>query len=253
MTNFYKNKETGEIKPFEEISKDWTKGATTHKEANEMLNKGRELFHNEYEPVSEFHPLLAPYETRVILEKRNGLTKPVFILTNDFLIKHWEDHSIWDGCPHIINENVISCIQELKGAGKYPYNNDVGCLYCEKNGIPEYKEHSLLSAVVYCCQVELSNRASAQHEEKMIAEGWEKLSPEIAETAMITKKRLLLDGQVNNDWLTTSLSKDAGYRVIKDAKGEYFLISPGKKRRGYYLRNLVGHATEKTTFCKYSH
>ena len=69
--------------------------------------------------MKEFNPILAPYEIA-------GTNEPTFIIPNDFLIKYWEDYMIWDGCPHIVNENVIDCIKELKSVGQYPYNSTVG-------------------------------------------------------------------------------------------------------------------------------
>ena len=246
-TKFYQHKETGVIKSFAEITEKWGKGYATREEANADLEFSRSKFKAEYEPYSEFHPLLKPFETTVILG--NDFPKPVFIITDEFLLVNLNDHSIWEGCPHIINDSVIECIKEVKSAGNYPYNTTVGDLFCSKHGV-KYIEHSLIGSVVYCCQTELRKREDEAHEQNMINQGWLVLNTEVAQKAIETGKKLIIEGKKQTDWLTSSVSKEKPYRVMKCNDGRYFLISPGKRNHGYYVQNLMRPYNEYTTFCK---
>jgi len=84
----------------------------------------------------------------------------------------------------------------------------------------------------------------------MLSSGWLVLNGEITQKAIDEDKKIVLDGKKDNDFVTSSLSNQKPYRPIKDSRGQYFLIAPGKRNRGYFVQHLIQPFNDHATFCK---
>jgi len=108
-------------------------------------------------------------------------------------------------------------------------------------------EKAALSTAWYLQNCREDKRRKQEYRDKMLADGWQLLNETVCQKAIEQGRKIELAGKVTSDWLTT---KVAGlFRPTKNAKGQYFLIAPRKRNRGYFLGNLVAGGHEDC-FCK---
>jgi hypothetical protein len=146
---------------------------------------------------------------------------------------------------------IYSLYCEYMETGQFPYHSSVVKFIIEKEKLSlsiEDEEH--LKSHVYMASHKFRDDQNKLYEIKMLSAGWLVLNNEITQKAIDGHKKIILDGKKDNDFMTSSLSNQKPYRPIKDQQGQYFLIAPGKRNRGYFVRSLMQPYNDYTTFCK---
>lgn len=165
-----------------------------------------------------------------------GRAAKFYVVPNDMVING--DRELWKGCPSLVNWDMLKCIEEIVAADQYPYNSTVGELFCKKFNLPQYEEHTFLSAMVYCTQ---SYRSSIQDEikakefhDQMTANGYFKATDDLLKSVADTSRKFFV---VRNG--TNFLGSDC--KIIKEEKlllknwgdrGPHWM-NPRAKKSGY--------------------
>ncbi len=208
--------------------------------------------------MKSYHPEIEKLETTEIDDtfskdentKVVGRASKFYVVPTDMVING--DRELWKGCPSLVNWDLLKCIEEIVERGDYPYNSTVGELFCKKFNLPQYEEHTFLSAMVYCTQSYKSSvndeKIAKEFHEQMTAKGYVKATDDILNRAADTTRKFYV---VRNG--TNFLGGDC--KVLKEEKlllkdwgersGGYHWKSPRAKKSGYrakigqYIKEVI--------------
>ena len=76
----------------------------------------------------------------------------------------------------------------------------------------------------------------AEHNAKMIKEGWLNLTPELVKQAFDTKKKLEVVAKMSCDWLTSSVNEV--YKPVVKDNGDCYLMKGKARTRGFSLHRF---------------
>ena len=127
--------------------------------------------------------------------------------------------------------------QEIK---TYPYNDSIKDYILEREKIDEDLIKTL-GTEIYLSQKQIDREEKESYKNKMLSEGWLKLTEEIVKKAIEEKKKIQLKATANNDWATIKVDK-----ILKPHcfNGKYGLMELRAKTRGYNLSQF------ENAFCK---
>jgi len=197
-------------------------------------------------PITEIDNTFSKEENAHVV----GRAKTFYVVPTDLVISGGKE--LWEGCPSLVNFDLLKCIEEIIERGDYPYNSTVGELFCQKFNLPKYEESSFLSAMVYCTQ---SYKSSIQDEikakefnEQMTTKGYFKATNDLLKSAVDTSRKFYV--VING---TTFLGSDV--KVEKQEKlllknwGDQGLhwMNPRAKRKGY--RATIGQYVKEACPC----
>ncbi|MBE3141875.1 MAG: hypothetical protein IMZ53_14965 [Thermoplasmata archaeon] len=104
-------------------------------------------------------------------------------------------------------------------------------------------ETDILRTAWYLNNEREHSRRRIEYRDKMLADGWLILTPEIAKA----NEKLELSGTQTSDWLTVGVHGIFKVKILN--KGNIFLVAPGKRSKGYFLHTLT-EGGQKDVFCK---
>jgi len=142
--------------------------------------------------------------------------------------------------PHLSEVLALNKQYRTRFPKLYGYNDAITDWIMKKEGIPEDLK-DILDTQVYFSQRDLRQEEEQEHADKMIKDGWVKLTEEIVKEALEKKKKIQLNATANNDWLTIKIDK-----VYKPHcfNGKYGLMKPMARTHGYNLNQF------DNAFCK---
>lgn len=141
--------------------------------------------------------------------------------------------------PEILKYNYL--YRKDKG---YPYNNSIFEFILENEQIDdneELKKH--LKLEVYLSQKQIDRIEKAELEKKMLSLGFVKLTEEIVKRAYKKKKKIQLNANSTNDWMTIKVNKILKPWILND--GRCGLLPLRARSRGYSLSQFNNDA-----YCK---
>jgi len=154
--------------------------------------------------------------------------------------KLWDIKSDWkrNAMPEVLAYNK----QYRKDKpDNYPYNDSIIKFILEREKI-DYELVDFLGTEVYLSQHDIDQEKKAEYKTKMLNEGWLELNKETMNTAIELGKKLQVNATSTMDWLTTKI--DNVYKPLIAHNGEYMLMKPRARTRGYYLHQF------ENAFCK---
>ena len=124
---------------------------------------------------------------------------------------------------------------------KYGYNADIEAYILSKENISS-ELRKQLSTEVYLSQQDIREEKEEKDRNEMIAKGYIVLNKEACDQAIKENKKLEVIAEIETDlW---AVKMDNVYRPKIDHKGNYWLMKPRAKTRGYYLSRF------ENAFCK---
>ena len=123
---------------------------------------------------------------------------------------------------------------------EYGYNDNIVEYIMKKENIPAELKN-ITGIQVYFSQRDLEEKKKKEYENKMLLNGWSKLTEEIVKEAIEKNKKVELNAKTTNDWSTFKVNK-----VLKPHcfNGRYGLMETRAKTRGYSLSQF------EDAFCK---
>ena len=142
--------------------------------------------------------------------------------------------------PHLPEVLALNKQYRKRFPKLYGYNDAITEWIMIVEKVPEDLK-DILNTQVYFSQGDLRKEQEQEHADKMIKEGWVKLTEEVVKEAIEKKRKLQLSATANNDWATIKIDKIYKPHCFN---GVYGLMNPKARTRGYYLSQF------ENAFCK---